>query len=152
MITADFLEPEEASEYGAVYYHGDYSGEEEDGGLVEVGVITGVITGVTESTTKEVEKLQQALKSMSLLSYILKPHSLLTQIFKDNNKSQENIFKHMCGFGTWEEWRSGRIPASYYHGVDTRQYQYLNLNFLECITGYIMDDSVGDRYLKNLLQ
>ena len=39
-----------------------------------------------------------------------------------------------------------------YIDVDTSKYQYrmINPTLLYCITGYIMEDFVGDRYLKRL--
>ena len=79
-------------------------------------------TGVTEIVTKEVEEVNQDVKYSSILSYILKPPYLLTQVFKENNKAQENIFDHMCNFGTRPVWRCGIIAASSYFDVDTSRY------------------------------
>ena len=47
----------------------------------------------------------------------------------------------------------GRV-VSYYLDVDTikDQFRLLNTTSLDCITGYTMDGSVGDRYLKRLPQ
>ena len=58
--------------------------------------------------TEEVEDMQKAVKYSSLFPYRLKPSNLLTQGFEKNRTAQENFFKHMCNFGTWEEWREGR--------------------------------------------
>ena len=71
------------------------SDEEDESGLGEAVLST----GVTESGTKEVEEVNQNMEYSYLLSYMLKPTSLITQGFTDNNKSQENIFKRMCNFG-----------------------------------------------------
>ena len=68
--------------------------------------------------------------------------------------TQEKLFKHMCNFGSRVECREGRIVVSYYLDVDTTKYQCRLLNHtpLDCITGYIMEDSVSDRALKRLPQ
>ena len=94
------------------------SDEEDESGLGEAGLST----GVTESGTKEAEEVQWTVQSASILSYMLKPPSFLTQGFRDNNKAQENILKHMCDFGAWEDWRSGKRSISSYIGVETRKY------------------------------
>ena len=59
----------------------------------------GASTGVTKSGTADVEEVQQVVKYSSLLTYMLKPTSLLTQVFKKKNKAQEKLFIHMCNFG-----------------------------------------------------
>ena len=48
----------------------------------------GVRTGFTQSGTEDVEEAQRVVKYSSLSSYILKLPSLLTQVFKKNNKAQ----------------------------------------------------------------
>ena len=60
----------------------------------------------------------------------------------------------MCNCGSREEWRKGRSVISSYLDVDTTkdQCRLLNLTTLDCIEGYIMDDAVGERSLKRLLQ
>ena len=98
--------------------------------------------------------MQKTVKSSSLLSYILKPSNLLTQGFENNMTSQKNLFKHMCNSGSQEEWREVRIVVSYYIDVDTTKDQFHPLIHtpLDCITGYIMEDYVGDTDLKRLPQ
>ena len=98
--------------------------------------------------------MQKALKSSSLLSYILKPYFLLTQGFEKNRTAQENLFKHMCNFGSRSEWRKGRSVISSYLDVETTNDKccLLNPTPLYCITGYLMEDAVGERALKRLLQ
>ena len=83
---------------------------------------------------------------------MLKPPSVLTQGFKYNNKSQENILNHMCNFLSQEDWRNIRIAVSSYLGVYTSKdkYRLINSTPLDCIAGYIMEDYVGDRYLKRI--
>ena len=82
--------------------------------------------------------MQKFLKSSSLLSYMWKPSSLLTQGFDNNMTTQEKIFKHMCCFGSQEEWSEGRRVVSSYIDVETTKYQFciLNPTTLDCITGY----------------
>ena len=100
---------------------------------------------------KEVQKI---VKYSSLLSFMLKHTSLLTEGFKENKKSQEDLFKIMFNFGSLSVCRNGRRSVSSYIDVDTRKYQYrlLNPTPLECISGYIMEDSVGYRSLKRMPQ
>ena len=84
LIAKDVLDSEEA--YAYVFINNvcaDFD-EEDESGLVEAGVRT----GVTKSGTEEVEEVQWVVKSSSLLSFMLKPPSLLTQVFNKNNKSQ----------------------------------------------------------------
>ena len=85
---------------------------------------------------------------------MLKPPSSLTQVFNNNKKEHENLFKHMCNFGTREEWRNGRISFGSYLDVEIRNDQYLLVkpNPLDCIAGYIMEGAIGDRALKRLPQ
>ena len=114
----------------------------------------GLRTGVTRLGTDQVEEVQPVVKYSSLLSYMLKPTSLLTQVFNKNKKAHENIFKHMCNFGAWAEWRNGRRAVSSYLDVEISndEYRLFNITRLECITGYIMEDDIGDRALKRLHQ
>ena len=83
---------------------------------------------------------------------MFKHPSLLSKIFNKNNKSQENIFKHMCNFGERAEWRNGRIMVSYYLNVNTSndKYRLVNPTPLECITGYIMEDVISDIALNSM--
>ena len=141
LIAVDVLDSEEAAE-GASIVHDNADFDEEDGsGLVGEGV------------TEEVQDIKKALKSSSLSSYTLKPSKLLTHVFENNMKTQEKLFKHMCNFGLWSEWRKGRSVISYYLDVETTkdQCRLLNPTTLDCITGYIMEGTVGERALKRLL-
>ena len=67
-------------------HDGVASGEEYGSGLLGGGVI------------EEVEDMQKALKYSSLLSYMLKPSHLITQVFERNVTVQEKLFKFMCNF------------------------------------------------------
>ena len=60
----------------------------------------------------------------------------------------------MCNFGVRSEYREGIVVVSSYLDVETTKYQcrILNPTPLDCITGYIMEDAVGVRYLKRLPQ
>ena len=98
LIATDVLESEEEDEDGSIDNDGSASDEEYDIGSGEVGVRTGITLSGTEEV-EEVEEVQRVLKYSSLLSYMLKPPSLLTQDFNDNKKAQETLFKHMCNFG-----------------------------------------------------
>ena len=53
-------------------------------------------TGVTEVGTKEVEDVQQSVQYSSLLYFMLKPPSLLTQGFKYNIRSHRRIYSSIC--------------------------------------------------------
>ena len=77
MIITEVLDSEDAAEDG--YINSDFadSDKEDDIGLVEAGVRT----CVTQSVTEEVEEVQRVVNFSSLLSYMLKPPSLLTQGF-----------------------------------------------------------------------
>ena len=57
-----------------------------------------MITGVTQLVTEELEEVHKVVKKNSLSSYMLKPTSLIIQVFKENNKAHENLFKHMNKF------------------------------------------------------
>ena len=98
--------------------------------------------------------MQKAVKYYSLSSYMLKPSNLLTKGFDKNRETRDKLFKQMCNFGLRTEWREVRIVVSYYIDVETTKYQYrlLNPTTLDYISGYIMEDAVGDRYLKRLPQ
>ena len=98
--------------------------------------------------------MQRVLKYSYILSYMLKLPSLLTQVFNKNKKAQENISKHMYNFGARAEWSNGRRDVSSYLDVEISNYQYRLVSPipLDCITGYIMKDSIGDRALKSLPQ
>ena len=97
---------------------------------------------------------QKDLNSSSLSSYMLKPSNLLTQGFGKNRTSQEKLLKHMCNFGSRAEWRKGRRFGSYYLDVETTkdQCRLFNSTPLDCIAGYLMENAVGDRASKRLLQ
>ena len=62
--------------------------------------------------------MQRVVKYSSLSLFILIPTYLLTQGFNKNKKAQENLFNHMCNFGSRSEWRNGRIVVSSYINVD----------------------------------
>ena len=96
--------------------------------------------------------MQKALKYSSLLSYMLKPSHLLTQSFENSTTAQDKLLKHMCNFGASAKWREGRRVVSSYLDVDTTkdQCRLLNPTPLDCITGYIMSDAIGNRALKRL--
>ena len=85
---------------------------------------------------------------------MLKPPSLLTQVFNKNKKAKENIFNNMCNFGVQAEWRNGRISVSSYLDVEIRndQYRLVNPTPLECIAGYTVGYAIDDRALKRLSQ
>ena len=116
--------------------------EEDGSGLVGAGI------------TEEVEVMQKNVKYSSLLSYMLKPSHLVTQVFENNRTAQENIFKHMCCFGEHIEWMEGTGVFSSYLDFETTKYQCrpLNPTPLDFIAGYIMQYDVGDKALKRLPQ
>ena len=94
------------------------------------------------------------MKYSSLLSYILKPSHLLTQGFENNRTAQEKLLKHICNFGAWAKWREGRRVVGSYLDVETTKYQcrIFNTTTLNFIAGHIIEDVVGDSYLKRLSQ
>ena len=141
-VDVDVIESGEAAEYASIVHDDADLDEEDGGGLVRAGV------------TEEVQDIQKALNYSSILSYMLKPSHLLTQGFGSNMKAQDKLFKHMCNFEAWAEWREGRRVVSYYLDVETTKYPCLILNTtpLDCTTGYIMDDAAGERALKRLPQ
>ena len=98
--------------------------------------------------------MQRVVKSSSLSSYIMKPPSLLTQVFNKNKKAQENLLNNMCNFGSRAEWRNWRRAISSYIDVEITNDQYFLFNPtpLDYIVGYIMEDAIGDRVLKRLPQ
>ena len=83
LIATDILDSEEAAEYASTDNDGDALDEEYESGLGEVGTRT----GVTQLGTEQVEEVQQVVKYSSLLSYMLKATSLLTQVFNKNEKA-----------------------------------------------------------------
>ena len=85
LISVDVLDCEEADEDGSIDNYGSGLDEEDESGSGEVDVRT----GVTQSKTEEVEEVQRYMKYSYISSYILKPPSLLTQVFNKNNKSQK---------------------------------------------------------------
>ena len=107
-----------------VDYDGDALDEDEERGFGEEGMST----GVTEAVTKEVEVVQWDVKSAYISSYMLKNHSFLTQVFKENSKAQDNIFKQIFDFGAREEWRRGIIAMSSYISVKNRKHKECMLN------------------------
>ena len=96
--------------------------------------------------------MQKSMKYYYILSYMLKPSHLLAQGFENNRTAQEKLFRHMCNFWEWAEWREGRRVVGYYLDVDTTKDQLclINTTPLDCISGYIMDGSVCDSYLNRL--
>ena len=94
------------------------------------------------------------MKYFYLLYYMLKPPSLLTQVFNNNKKAQENIFKNMCNVGERAEWINERRAVSSYLDVEISndQYYLVNITPLGCIAGNILEGDIGDRALKRLPQ
>ena len=80
------------------------------------------------------------------------PSNLLTHGFKKNRMAQEQLFKQLCNFGAQAWWWKERIVVSFYLDVETTKYQcrLLNTTPLKCITGYLMENDVGDRALKRM--
>ena len=114
----DIIDYEEVAEDGSIDDDGDAQDEEDDGGLLQEGEST--VLNEVEKT--EVEDLQKSVIYSSLSSYMLKPPSVLTQGFKENNKSHNNLFNHMFNFGAREKWSNRRKDFSSYLDVDTRKY------------------------------
>ena len=85
---------------------------------------------------------------------MLKTSKLLTQGFEKNRTAQEKLFKHMCNFGSRADWRKGRSVFSSYLDVETTkdQCRLLNPTPLNCLAGYIMEYTVGERALRRLPQ
>ena len=98
------------------------------------------------------EEVQKDVKYSSISLFMLKPTSLFTQGFNENNKAHENILNNIYNFGSQSMWRNGRISASSYIDAETSKYQYrlINPTPLYCIVGYITEDAVGDRDLKRM--
>ena len=98
--------------------------------------------------------MQKAVKYSSFLSYTLKPSHSLTQVFEKNRTAQEKLFKHMCNFGTWVEWREGEIVVSSYLDIETTKYEFRFLipTPLACTIGYTVEGSIGYRDFKRLPQ
>ena len=80
-------------------------------------------TGVDESETIEAEEAQQYVKYAFIFYYLLKPPSFLTQGFKENNNTKENLSNSMCDFGAWADLRISRRAVVSYLDVDTRKYK-----------------------------
>ena len=142
LIVVDVLDSEEAAEDASIV-HDDAAFDEEDGS----GLVGSVVT-------EEVQDMQKALKYSSLLSCMLKPSKLITQVFNNNRTAQERLFKHMCNFGSRGEWRKGRSVISSYLDVETTkdQFRLLNPTHLDCIASYIVCCAFGERALKRLHQ
>ena len=133
LIAVDVIDSEEAAE-DASFNHGGADFDKEDGsGLLGAGV------------TEEVEDMQKYLKASSISSYMLKHYNLLTHGFENNIMAQEKILKYKCNFGAKPEWREGRRVVCSYLDVETTKDKFFLLNpaTLDCIPGYIMEDSVG---------
>ena len=91
-------------------------------------------------------------RSYRRLGIYVEGYHLLTQLFGENMTAQEKIFKHMCNFGAWSEWRKVRRVISSYRGADNNKDQcgLFNPTPLGCIAGYMMYDAVSERALKRL--
>ena len=128
LLAVDVLESEEAAQDASINHDGAVTDEQYGRGLLGAYII------------EEVEDIQKAIKYFSLSSYMLKPSHLLTHGFENNMTAHEKLFKHMCNFESWEEWREERIVVISYIDVVTTKYQcrFLNPITLECIVGYIM--------------
>ena len=116
LISVDVIFSQEVAENASIIHDNADFDEEDVSGLVGAGV------------TEEVRDTQKAFKSSHLLSYMLKPSKLITQGFENNRTAQEELLKHMCNFGSQEEWRKGRSDISSYLDVETTKYQCCLLN------------------------
>ena len=94
-IATYIIDSEKESEDGSIDNYGSDSDEDDESGSVEACVRK----GFTQSGTEEGEDMHPAVKYSSLSSYILKPTSLLTQVFNNNKKSLGKLFKRMFNFG-----------------------------------------------------
>ena len=85
---------------------------------------------------------------------MLKPPSLITKDFNTNMNTQEKLFKNMCNFGAWEEWRNGRRATSSYIDVEisNNQCRLVNTTPFYCITVYIMEYAIDDKAFDRLPQ
>ena len=98
--------------------------------------------------------MQQYLKSSSLLSYTLKPPSVLIQVFKTTRRHRKNfsticvIFGHGKS-GGMGEYTSVPILMLISEMINT---VWSIKTPLDCIVGYIMEYDIGDRSLKRLTQ
>ena len=103
--------------------------------------------GVPGAGTKEMEEVKQAVKHDYPLSSLLKHPSFIKQKFKENNKTQERIFRNMYDFGAQVEWRIRIRDVSSYLDDATSKYQerLLNTTPLDCIIGYIIEDDFERR-------
>ena len=142
LISTKVLDPQQLDQDGSIDEYGDSL--DDDSVLGQAGVRT----NVTEVVTKEVVEAHQAVKYSSLLSFMLKYTSLLTQGFEMNKNTHEKLLE----FGAQLVWRIYRRAISSYLDVDTskNQYRLLNPTPLDCISGYVLQDVVGDRYVKGL--
>ena len=141
-------EPDETAKDGVIDNYGCDQDEQDESGSGDVGVTT----GVSESETNEVEEVHHSLKYPSILTYMLKHPSFITQGFKQNMKSQQKIFGNMCDFGSHIKWRRNIRAIIYYIDVETRKYQerLINPTSLYFITGQITEYTAGHKSSKNV--
>ena len=116
MIAINVLDYEEAAEDDSIDHDGDTLGEEDGSCLVR------------EVVTEEVEYMQKSMKSSSLSYYRLKPSHLITHGFDNNRTAKEKLFKHMCNFGSREDWMEGIRVVGYYLHFETTKDQCRLLN------------------------
>ena len=83
-VATDILDSEEATEDSSIDNYGADLYEEDDSESGEAGVRT----GVTQLGIEEVEEVQRIVRYSSLLSYMLKNTSSITQGFNKNKKAQ----------------------------------------------------------------
>ena len=119
LIFTHILDHGDDAEYYDIDDYGAESDEEDDNGSGGAGVST----CETKSATKEVEEVHQCMKYGSISYYIFKPPSFLAHGFKDNNKTQDMIFNHICDFEAREGWRRSRRAVSSYLGFEIIKYQ-----------------------------
>ena len=82
-IALDVIESEDSSDDASIYHDSAALYEDYGGGLVGTDV------------TEEVEYMKKVVRYSSLLSYMLKPYNLHTQVFENNRTAQEKLFRHM---------------------------------------------------------
>ena len=82
-IALDVIESEDSSDDASIYHDGAALYEDYGSGLVGTDV------------TEEVEYMKKVVRYSSLLSYMLKPYNLHTQVFENNRTAQEKLFRHM---------------------------------------------------------
>ena len=83
-VSTDNTDSEEVAEDGSIDSYGASSDEEDESGLVEVGVRT----DVTQFETEKVEGVQLVVKYIYPSNYMLKPPSLIKQGFNRTKKAQ----------------------------------------------------------------